>query len=243
MYTGPLMGFDTETTGVHVYDDGTRIVTCAMILENSPEEPPKVLEWVMDPEIEIPTGASDVHGITTEMARAQGMDYRAGLQQIADTLKYIIEQGIPTTAYNGSFDATLLRVEFRDRGIDFDEKLWDNLIMIDPLMMDKFIDKFRKGKRTLSVVSEIYGYDLSNAHDATADVLATIHVARRILNPFTKKFEKDTGDPVTGFPMLMQVQPVVYREQATSLEQYFRKTNPDTVVNKSWPFQDPEVVR
>lgn len=240
MYTGPLAGFDTETTGVKVHEDGTRVVTCALIMQDSSESEHKIIEWMMDPEIEIPTGASDVHGITTERARVEGMNYVAGLQKIADVMSYLITNRIPTTAYNGGFDVTLLRVEFLARDIDFDDNLWNDLLMVDPLVMDKRIDTFRKGKRTLGVVSGLYGYDLSNAHEATADVLATMHVARRIIQPFVASLEKEFDHKVGGFTDLMPIQAEMYRRQATSLEKHFRKTDPNITINKSWPFQDPE---
>lgn len=240
VYSGPIMGFDTETTGVDVHSANTRVVSCAMIMQHRKDDEYKTLEWVMNPEMDVPTGASDIHGITTEIAVATGMDYRTGLQQIANTMKYVIMNSIPTTAYNGSFDASLLRNEFLRWSIDFDDNLWDNLLMIDPFVMDKQLAPFRKGKRTLGVVSKIYGYNLDNAHNATADVEATIHIARQIINKFVESVEKKYDTKVSGFEELMAIQTEFYKSQMLGLEAHFRKTDPSKTLNKSWPFQDKE---
>lgn len=234
----PLVGFDTETTGVDVFSDETRIVTCAFIMSPGEDQPNQTLEWMMDPGMEIPTEASDVHGISTETAREHGMDYKEGLQKIADTLSYTIQSGIPLTAYNGAFDATLLRVEFLRVGVDFDDNLWNNMILLDPLIWDKYLDPWRKGKRTLSVVTELHGYYLSNAHDAASDVFGTIHLCRKLLPKLIRKVENQFNHPVSSYADLMQIQSALFRKQATSLEEYFQRTKPETVINKSWPFQD-----
>lgn len=241
MYKGPLMGFDTETTGVQVYDDDVRIVSCAMILQESAGSELKIIETLMDPEMEIPDGAAKVHGISTEKARAEGVNYRQGLQYHANLLTYTIENQIPTCAYNGSFDATLLREEFLARGIEFNHALWSHLIMYDPLVMDKGLEPFRAGKRNLTRVAGIYGYDIGeNAHEATADVLATMHITREILPKFADLIFRKTGEYPQSNKDIMEIQALYFKDQATGLEKYFRKTDPNTTLNKSWPFQDRE---
>lgn len=244
MFNLPLVGFDTETTGVDVFDDDVRVVTCALIYSENSESPYKTVEYMMDPGVEIPEGASDVHGITTEVARAQGMEYTVGMQKVADYLTYTIEQGIPLTAYNGSFDATLLRVEFLRAGINFDDSLWNKMILIDPMVMDKYLDPWRRGGQKLGTVSKLYGYDLENAHNATADVEATIHIARRIFSKFVPKIESSLGVKINSYDELMDVQAGCYLVQKTSLEEYFRGKGgkgPDFTINKTWPFQTPGV--
>ncbi len=238
----PMCGFDSETTGVDVYDvENTKIVSFAMILQESENSEPKIREWLMNPGIEIPAGASDVHGITTEYAVEHGRDYVTCLQEIADAFTYTIINGIVLTAYNGSFDITLIRNQFEHHGIRFDPELWGKFYMVDPLVMDKSLNRFRKGKRTLSVVASLNGYSLEDAHEATADVLATIHVARKILPAYVAKIEQ-SGLEVTDFGTVMAVQCLDYKNSSLSLEQYFRKkeNDPTIVINKSWPFQDRE---
>lgn len=225
----PMFGFDTETTGVDTDDPSVRIVTCAMIYEYQGKT--RTYEWFLNPEVEIPTGASDVHGITTEKAQAEGADYRAGLQQIADMFSWAILNEIPLVAYNAAFDVSLLRNEFIRHDIQFDITLWDVAIVIDPFVFDKHFDKWRKGKRTLGVVSSAYGYDLTNAHDATADVLAALHIARAM---FPKMV---IAGQIPTYSDMVEFQKQAYAEQSADLEKYFRKTDPTKVISRDWPYR------
>lgn len=229
-----LVGYDTETTGVNVHSDDTRIVTAAFVLKTP--DGLKDIELEMNPGIDIPTGASDVHGITTE--KAQGfMPYLEGLTRMKQFLDWTLYEEIPIVAYNGAYDITLTRVEFERHGIPLD---WDSLILLDPLVMDRHLDPFRKGGRKLGRVAELYGYDLSNAHNATADVEATLHIIERMLPKFVNKIEEKFGTKPETAKDFMEIQTVLYMNQMTDLERYFRKSDPSKTINKSWPFQNPE---
>lgn len=229
-----LVGYDTETTGVNVHSDDTRIVTAAFVLKTP--DGLKDIELEMNPGIDIPTGASDVHGITTE--KAQGfMPYLEGLTRMKQFLDWTLYEEIPIVAYNGAYDITLTRVEFERHGIPLD---WDSLILLDPLVMDRHLDPFRKGGRKLGRVAELYGYDLSNAHNATADVEATLHIIERMLPKFVNKIEEKFGTKPETAKDFMEIQTVLYMNQMTDLERYFRKSDPSKTINKSWPYQDRE---
>lgn len=229
-----LVGYDTETTGVNVHSDDTRIVTAAFVLKTP--DGLKDIELEMNPGIDIPTGASDVHGITTE--KAQGfMPYLEGLTRMKQFLDWTLYEEIPIVAYNGAYDITLTRVEFERHGIPLD---WDSLILLDPLVMDRHLDPFRKGGRKLGRVAELYGYDLSNAHNATADVEATLHIIERMLPKFVNKIEEKFGTKPETAKDFMEIQTVLYMNQMTDLERYFRKSDPNKTINKSWPYQDRE---
>jgi len=55
--------------------------------------------------------------------------------------------------------------------------------ILDPLILDKNVDRFRRGKRKLTNVAEHYGVELGDdAHDATADAVAAGRVMRAILD-------------------------------------------------------------
>lgn len=74
-----FIAFDTETTGVDVGVD--RIVSAAAIefrggLEVSAQE------WLIKVDVEIPAGASAVHGITNEVSQSQGLDQGEALASI-----------------------------------------------------------------------------------------------------------------------------------------------------------------
>ena len=62
--------FDLETTGIDVETD--RIVTAHVGLLDASGTVIRARDWIADPGIEIPAGATAVHGITTARARAEG---------------------------------------------------------------------------------------------------------------------------------------------------------------------------
>src|SRR5690606_18655636 len=104
---GPLLGFDTETTGVDVHTD--RIVTAAVVLRTATTT--DVRTWMIDPGVEIPAEAAAIHGVTTEHARAHGVPPRQALAEIAAVLAEHTRAGVPVVAYNAAFDLTLLDAE------------------------------------------------------------------------------------------------------------------------------------
>ena len=165
----PLAAFDLETTGP---DPTTaRIVTACLIRIDGSDVAPQ--NWIVDPEIEIPDGAAAVHGVTTDRARAEGAPYGDGYEQIRTELERVWLEGRVVAIYNASFDLTLMDREGRRLGyppLDYGP-------VIDPYVIDRAVDKYRKGKRTLGVTCEHYGITLENAHAADADALAAARLA------------------------------------------------------------------
>nr|WTA71294.1 3'-5' exonuclease [Micromonospora sp. NBC_00855] len=165
----PLAGFDLETTGP---DPRTaRIVTgCTLAVDGATIVP---RTWLVDPEIEIPQGATDVHGISTERARAEGQDYGTGYREIRDELERLWAMGRIIAIYNASYDLTVMDTEGRRLG-------YGPLVpgpVVDPFVIDREVDKYRRGKRTLTVTCEHYGITLDNAHAADGDALAAARLA------------------------------------------------------------------
>ena len=99
--TGPLVAFDTETTGLDV--DADRIVT-AYVGDGSTRE----LSWLVDPGVAIPAKATAIHGITTDEARAHGRPAAGAIGEIVDALARALADGIPVVTYNAAYDFTLL---------------------------------------------------------------------------------------------------------------------------------------
>jgi DNA polymerase-3 subunit epsilon len=191
--------------------------------------PHYVANWIVNPGIEIPTGASDVHGITTAIAQRDGGDPREALLNIAMHLKNWDDLGFPVVIYNAPFDATLLNAEFDRHGIPRPTQ-WTRVI--DPLVLDKGVEKFRRGSRKLIDTARHYGIELSeeNAHSADFDALASLGIARAI----GRKFQIDS--PIEE----VQEQQVIWKKlQSESFQDYLRtkKNEPDAVVNGEWPYQ------
>lgn len=223
LLTMPVLALDTETTGVDNKND--RIVTTCMVYDDGRGNQ-TIRNWMIDPGIEIPTGASDVHGVTTEIARAHGTSPEEGLLSIRDSLVPMLEAGIPVLVYNAPFDLTLIRSEFLRYGIDFPYRF--NRV-IDPLVIDKKLDPFRKGKRILTMTASLYGYELENAHNAEADCLAAIGAFRGMVTGYGMECTVDE---------LHELQVKWKAEQAESFQAYLRRTKePDAVINGEWPEQ------
>ena len=234
-FSGPLLGFDIESTGVEVFED--RIVTFSMVYSPGVGAPSHTLEWNLDPGVEIAEGATAVHGISTAHAREFHMDSAKAMPYIALRLEACVSQGIPLVIYNAPFDTTMLWEEFQRYNVTLTftrEEMYARVI--DPLVIDKACDKYRKGSRKLTDTAKLYGYDLTNAHNSTADVEATLHIARQL-----GKFFK----PEMSIEHLQEFQKDAKIEQSTSFQKYLRKkvdeegnlVDPTAVINAQWPVQ------
>lgn len=171
---GPLVGFDTETTGVDV--DADRIVTAAVVRRVGGRAVTR--SWLIDPGVEIPAAATAVHGITTAHARAHGRAPAGALEEIAEALARALGRGEPVVAYNASYDLSLLDAELRRHGLrTLPERLArDVRVVVDPLVIDRWLDTYRPGKRRLGDLCAHYGVEPGTLHDAGGDVMATLDV-------------------------------------------------------------------
>lgn len=219
--------FDLETTGVDV--DTSRIVSACIAVLDEDGRVVSRWDWLADPGIEIPEGASAVHGITTERARAEGRPATLVVAEIAQTLRVLFDSGIPVTVYNAPYDLTLLDRECRRHGLD---ALDGTMPVIDPLVIDKAVDRYRKGKRTLEVTAELYEVPLDDAHDAGADAIAAGRVALALLRRYPDDLD-------IGLPDLHSRQEVWHAEQAASFQEYLRSKRGDDsyVADPSWPLK------
>ncbi len=182
---GPLVGFDTETTGVDVARD--RIVTAAVVLR-VPGMSTDVRTWLIDPGVEIPAEAAAIHGVTTEHAREHGVAPVVALEQIATELAAHLRAGIPVVAYNAAFDLSLLDAELTRHGLPtLPERLGRAVVpVLDPLVLDRWQDRYRPGKRRLGDLVRHYGIETADddLHNADVDVLATLDVLDALVRRF-----------------------------------------------------------
>lgn len=223
---GRLAAFDIESTGVDPQND--RIVTATVSVVGG-QQPIDTVSWLADPGIPIPEGAARVHGITTERAQAEGRPSAEVVNEIVDTLAEQIARGVPVVAFNARYDLTMLDREARRNGIVPLTERGSELYVIDPLIIDKQLWKFRKGKRTLTAVCEVYNVQLSedDAHAADADAIAAARVAWRL----GEKYD----ELLIGLTELHAAQVEWAAEQAASLEEYFKSQGKNEVVEREWP--------
>ena len=221
-----LAVFDLETTGLDLKE--ARIVTaCAVAIDASGQVTGSNKEWLADPGIDIPEAASNVHGVTTEIARSKGRNSAEVVSEILDTLRGFFAQGIPVVAYNAPYDFTILHYEALRNGL---EPLSNPQPVIDPMVIDKFVDTYRSGKRTLQVAASIYGVELSDAHNATADAIAAGKVAQAIARKYSSKLPSDAFE-------LHNAQVGWSLAQDDSYENFRRKSSPEFSAVRGWPLK------
>ncbi|MEW2190112.1 3'-5' exonuclease [Streptomyces microflavus] len=228
-HQGPLVGFDLETTGTDVETD--RIVTAALVRLEPDGTVTEQRTWLLDPGVAIPEQASAIHGIGTDHARKHGARAASAVEEIAHAVAGVLCSGVPLVVMNARYDLSLLDRECGRYGLDsVDERIGGvPSPVIDPLVIDKHVDKYRKGKRALQALCEHYGVTLSDAHDATADAVAAVRVVRQM---------GERHRPVSTLPPaeLHALQVRAAAEQSASLQAYLRRTaNPAAVVEQAWP--------
>lgn len=217
-----ITALDFETTGPVPAD--ARIVTFALV-SMTPDGVESMITGLVNPGIDIPEEATAVHGITTEQAQA-GMHPLQALNQIMTILAWG-GGTVPVCAFNAKYDLTVLAHELNRHNLP--ANLLSITPVVDPLILDRQFDKYRKGKRTLTVTSELYGCPVGeDAHDASADAIA----AGRIFYALRAKFNLLRQ---VELPDLHDRQVTWADEQAVSLEAYLRRTNPDARVEPRWP--------
>jgi DNA polymerase-3 subunit epsilon len=163
----------------------------------TPGNPAQPIEIMLQPERDIDPEAVKIHGITTERARSEGVPRQAGIRQIAETIAELAGPEIPLVGHNASYDLTLIDREMRRTGIGqlaiernvfaqieqvrlvIGDRVAAVFPVIDTYVLDKAVDRYRKGKRQLSHAAAFYGVPMEDgaAHGATADVFASLRIA------------------------------------------------------------------
>lgn len=220
--------FDLETTGVDVRAD--RIVTAHVGLLDASGLVIRARDWLADPGVEIPAGAAAIHGITTAHARENGRPAPEVVAQVAEAVRAVLDAGIPVVAYNAPYDFSLLKHECLRYGVT---PIDDPSPVIDPLVLDKAHDRWRRGKRTLEVVAAHYAVRLEAAHEASADAVAAGRVAQALAERF--------GPRLPGTAHELHTRQIGWaRAQAESLTEYFvriGRIDPDDPVDGRWPIR------
>ncbi|MGV0405933.1 3'-5' exonuclease [uncultured Corynebacterium sp.] len=213
-----MLAFDLETTSANPKE--ARIVTSALVRIDGRDV--QKVEHLADPGIEIPQEATNVHGITTEKARAEGRPHEEVLKDTVDAIKAAWEDGLTLIVYNAAFDLTVLRSLTGDFTVTGP--------VYDPYVIDRVSDKWRKGKRTLGAVCEHYGVELGNAHEATADALAAARVAwKQVRQHYPNLAQMDENE-------LMEFQAVKWYEDRVAFKKYLEGKGRDASdVSTAWP--------
>jgi len=226
---GTMVGFDTETTGISTAHD--RIVTAAIITRAGDSISTRT--WLIDPGIEIPARATEVHGITTEQARAEGARPADALEEIADALARALAEDIPVVGFNVQYDLSILEAELARNGLaSLESRVPHGLRpIVDPYVLDRHLDRYRKGKRKLIDLCTLYAVPVvaDDLHAADADVLATLDLVHALAAAYPSMREVD-------LEQLHEQQKAAHREWAIGFAAWLKsRGRTEDLPNPEWP--------
>jgi len=177
-----LVAIDTETTGRDPEVD--RAVEIACVIFRGSEVVSRT-SWLINPGRPIPKEASDVHKIDDDAVKDA-----PPFSGIVSELLAVLAGAVPV-AYNADYDRKVLAAELSRAGVapeSLPPALRRNIEWIDPLTWARELQRAEKS-RSLSEVAQRLGIPLENAHRATDDAEATLHVF--------SAFQKDSRVPKT----------------------------------------------
>lgn len=197
-HQGPLCGFALEADGQD--PDTARLVAATVVLRNGAGTGD---EWTFTRDM--------VHGITARLAA-------------------VMARGVPLVTYDAAFTLTVLDREARRH----DAAPFGNLLgspaarVVDPLVLDKLADPYRKGSRKLAAACAHWKVDPpAEGRSATAAV-AAMRVAWKI----ARAYPALAALPPAG---LRDLQVKARADQAASYQDYLRQLGRTGIVDGSWP--------
>lgn len=183
-WLNPFLAIDTETSGVDVFSDSTRIVEVAVVDVDVNGDTSNEWSTIVDCGVDIPVGAAAVHGITTGRSIAEGVPPVEALTVVAERIYAhwdLYRGNAAMVMFNAVFDWPLLLIEAERHDVEIPPFA----AILDPLLIDRMLSK-RKGKRNLGACCKQYGVTLSeeDAHGAFADATAAGRVMRKLIDAF-----------------------------------------------------------
>lgn len=222
-----LAGLDLETTGVDGRQDA--IVQVSFQLHHPKHGTVMRYTSLVNPGVPILNSA--MHGVTDEMVKdAPGEP--SVVVYLLSLIRWAADAKVPIVAQNARFDFTF--THHRSVAVNAPETIaipWRSLRVIDPLVMDKAWDKYRKGSRQLNALADHYGVKYDGAlHNAEVDTELAMGVARAIGRKHSPDIPSDE---------LHNLQMVWADEQAVSLAEYWRYRGDPRYhdVKTGWPLE------
>jgi len=173
--------FDTETTGVPVnynspasdLDNWPRLVQLAFVVTDDEGKIIRKRDYIIKPEgFEIPKGASDIHGITTEIAQEKGLI----LEDVMYLFLLAVKKCECVIAHNISFDEKIMDAEFIrckfPEIICNKERICTMKSTIDFCAIPNAMGF--KWPKLQELHEKLFGCQFEEAHNALADVEATV---------------------------------------------------------------------
>lgn len=184
-----LLFFDTETTGlpknwkapVTDLDNWPRLVQLAYLVYDFDGNLIHSCNEIIKPDgFTIPTEASNVHGITTEMASQRGTD----INDVFELFLIHLKKSKMIVAHNMAFDEKIIGSELirlgKENFIDAKEKVCTMLKTVDLCKIEGPYGY--KWPKLHELHWYLFKHDFEGAHDALADIQATAKCFWELLN-------------------------------------------------------------
>jgi DNA polymerase-3 subunit epsilon len=169
-----MLGLDLETTGIDPYTDRPVAWSCVDFVG---EQVTATWDGIIDPGVPIPPEASAIHGFTDDDVRSVGLPLLHTVVAIVAALR----AAPVVVGMNLSFDLTILDSCWRRI---FARPLPRIYPVVDLYVLDKRVDRWRKGSRKLTCLAEHYGIERGERHEATSDVIAAVRTTRAVCDRF-----------------------------------------------------------
>lgn len=240
-----MSGFDLETTGSDPQQ--ARIVQYGFAHVGG-NQPTQTTEQIVNPGVDVPEEAAQIHGLTTKKVQEHGTDPTAATTHIVNQITQITTANQPLVGHNISYDLTVLDRECRRHlGAPLETLVGAPVRpVVDTLVLSKRIDPYRRrvsdtqGAHQLRTCVEqmvtpkwsTIVWDEGEAHGALYDCRMSLYVAVAALaHPMFAGASPDT---------LHDAQVTWRAAQCATFQEYLRRTDPEAEVDGSWPILPPK---
>lgn len=186
--TLPYRGVDLETTGLSPTLDRPVSAGVITLTPNGGWAPMPEFPLLVHPGMDalpIPEAVIAIHGITTRKAMKEGVPLAEALEKTNQALMEGCASGWPIVAFNARFDLTILDHCSRLNGVptlhDRAHAEGVDVCVLDPLVLDRWWDRYRPGRRRMKELCPHYGVGRGICHDAEVDALVAAEMARELL--------------------------------------------------------------
>lgn len=181
-----ILFFDTETTGFYLnrlpygHEDQPHIVQIAMSLMDEDGKSVASANLIVNPGVPIPAKATDIHGISDEMAAAVGVSEKTA----ASMFNFFADRADLIVAHNVEFDMNVMACAYARLGVEAPVRITactmssaTPILNLPPTerMLAAGINR-PKSPKLSECIKFFFDEDLEDAHDALGDLNACARV-------------------------------------------------------------------
>ncbi|MGW1835282.1 3'-5' exonuclease family protein [Streptomyces sp. BBFR2] len=236
-YDGPLAAFGVGASGDDPEND--RVIAAALAVQETPGAAPALTRWLISPGVEISGSAAAAHGLTAGHLARRGRWPAPAVDEIARALTSQAASGRPVAVLNAPFTLTLLdREATRHRATSLTAYLGTHpLYVLDPLVLDTRLDRYRKGTRTLADLRahydvKVFDNDRNGSGRTAEDTLAVLELTRTLGRRFAARLARLRPDE------LHALQTTWYEAQVRDRQTWF-PGGAATPADARWPMRTP----